>query len=48
MSVTDSDSRVAQFLLDHPRIMEVLLTLLLLTQVGLAAAGGTGGSTGGP
>jgi len=48
MSDRQTDSRMAQFLYDHPRMMGVLFTLLLLAQVGLAAASGTGGSTGGP
>ncbi len=47
MSDRQTDSRMAQFLYDHPRMMGVLFTLVLLAQVGLVAAG-TGGSTGGP
>lgn len=48
MSELETDSRMAQFLYEHPRMMGVLFTLLLLTQVGLAAAGDSGGSVGGP
>jgi hypothetical protein len=33
---------MAQFLYDHPRMMGVLFTLVLLTQVGVAAAGDSG------
>ena len=38
MSENTTDSRLAQFLYNHPRMMGVLFTLLMLTQVGLAAA----------
>ncbi len=38
MSTESSNSRMAQFLYDHPRMMGVLFTLVLLAQVGLAAA----------
>lgn len=47
MSDRQADSRMAQFLYDHPRMMGVLFTLVLLAQVGLAAAA-DGGSVGGP
>ena len=47
MSENTTDSRLAQFLYDHPRMMGVLFTLLMLTQVGLAVAT-DGGSTAGP
>lgn len=37
----ESDSRMATFLNDHPRMMGALFTLLLLlSQVGMAAADG--------
>ena len=48
MSENITDSRLAQFLYDHPRMMGVLFTLLMLTQVGLAMAGDTGAGSGGP
>ncbi len=48
MSEGASDSRMAQFLYDHPRMMGVLFTLALLTQVGLAAADEAAGGYGGP
>ena len=46
MSENTTDSRLAQFLYNHPRMMGVLFTLLLLSQVGLAAAA-TGSSVSG-
>lgn len=40
-----SDSTMATYLKDHPRLMGVLFTLtLLLTQAGTVAAGGNGSS----
>ena len=47
MSENTTDSRLAQFLYNHPRMMGVLFTLLLLSQVGLAAAGDMSSSVGG-
>ena len=47
MSENTTDSRFAQFLYDHPRMMGVLFTLLLLSQVGLAVAGDSGSTVGG-
>lgn len=39
MSESEGNSRIAQFLYNHPRMMGVLFTLVLLSQVGAAAAG---------
>lgn len=47
MSENTTDSRLAQFLYDHPRMMGVLFTLLLLSQVGMAAAADSGSTVGG-
>jgi hypothetical protein len=38
MSLTDSTT-VAEFLREHPRVVSALTTLILLMQVGIAAAG---------
>ncbi len=42
-----SDSTVAEFLKEHPRMLGVLFTLtVLMSQVGSVAAGGTSGFAG--
>lgn len=41
-----TNSKLSEFLVEHPRMMGVLFTLmLLLSQVGTAAAGQSGGTT---
>ena len=45
----ESDGRLQVYLAQHPRMMGVLFTLLLLlTQVGTAVASTSGGTTPGP
>ena len=45
----EDNHEIKSFLAEHPRMMGVLFTLmLLLTQVGMVAAGQAGGTTIGP